>query len=316
MVEQVPISNALHAVRASRSNRVPVSDWPPAVAHLEAGRRLTELVPTAPVQSRSIQSAEGLRQHAFVATLAHEIRQPLSALRSAVELLSQTGQSPENFDRTTGAMRRQILQLDRLVEDIMDAARLWQGKVTLRRRRVDLGEIIRDVVLDVMPQVTARRQQLTVCVRNAPLWIDADAQRMHQVVSNLAGNAIKYSAPGGQIILTAESRTGVVTISVCDNGRGIAPENLPRIFDLFSQAESSDAASLGLGLSVVREIVQLHGGWIEARSAGTSRGTEFVVTLPAAVESIEGLAPFSGSLVHRAPLFGSPTSAPLAILTA
>ena len=224
---------------------------------------------------------ERRRKDTFVSTLAHELRQPLSALLAAVEVLRLAPDSAA-ARRATGVMQRQIAQMNRVVEDLLDATRWAQGKVTLNKKRIDLRDVIGDAVLDVAAAVAERGHQLALAPAPEGLCIDGDAQRIQQVLSNLLRNAVKYTEPGGRISLACAAADGAAVLRVSDTGRGIEPDALPHIFDLFSQVRPLESAGLGIGLSVVREIVSLHGGRIEARSEGVGRGTEFIVTLPLA----------------------------------
>jgi PAS domain S-box-containing protein len=224
---------------------------------------------------------ERRRKETFVATLAHELRQPLSALLAAVEVVRLAPEA-DSATRATGVMKRQIAQMNRVVDDLIDATRWSQGKVTLRMQRIDVRDVIRDAARDVGPAVAECAHELVVETSSEPLWADADPQRIQQVLSNLLRNAVKYTDPGGRLSLAAERRAGTISLRVSDTGRGIEAEALTRIFDLFSQVRPSEGGGLGVGLSVVREIVALHGGRIEAQSKGPGHGSEFIVTLPLA----------------------------------
>jgi signal transduction histidine kinase len=224
---------------------------------------------------------ERRRKETFVSIMAHEIRQPLSALLSAVDVIRL---SPEaaTANRALEIMRRQIGQMSRVVDDLLDATRWARGKVTLRKQRLDVRDVVRDAALDIAAAVAERGHELVVATASEPLWADADPQRLHQVLSNLLRNAVKYTDPGGRILIAADRRAATVTLRVSDTGCGIEPEALTSVFDLFAQVRPSEVAGLGIGLSVVREIVTLHGGRIEARSEGLGHGTEFIVMLPLA----------------------------------
>jgi signal transduction histidine kinase len=226
--------------------------------------------------------SQRLRKETFVSTLAHELRQPLSAMVAAVEVMRHAPDAAA-LKRATDVMRRQLGQMSRVVEDLVDATRWARGKVTLHPRRVDLRDVIRDAALDAAAAVTDRGHELVVANTSEPLWADADPQRLQQVLSNLLRNAVKYTEPGGRISLTAEAIGATITLRVKDTGRGIEPDALVHIFDLFSQVRPHEAIGLGIGLSVAREIVALHGGRIDARSKGSGHGSEFIVTLPRAL---------------------------------
>lgn len=231
--------------------------------------------------NRALQT-ERRRREAFVSTLAHELRQPLSALLAAVEVLRLAPEG-EDATRATAIMKRQIGQMNRVVEDIIDAARWRRGKVSLRKQQLDVRDVIKDAAMDVQGAVIERRHQLVVATAPEPLWADADPQRLHQVLSNLLRNAVKYTDPGGRISLTADRGETTVFVRISDTGCGIEAEALPHIFDLFAQVRPAESQGLGLGLSVVREIVALHEGRVEARSDGPGRGSQFIVSLPSAM---------------------------------
>ncbi len=225
---------------------------------------------------------DGWRKDAFVATLAHELRQPLSAMLAALEI-TRIAPGTDVARRAHDVMRRQLGQMSRLVEDLVDAVRWAHGKVTLDRRRLDLHGVMRDAAADAAAAIAEGGQQLVVLSdEQRPVWIDGDRQRLLQVVSNLLSNAVKFNKPGGRITMTVERMARTVTVRVSDTGRGIDPEALPHVFDLFSQARPHDGTGLGIGLSVARDIVLRHGGSIEARSEGVRKGSEFVIRLPLA----------------------------------
>jgi two-component system, sensor histidine kinase len=180
-------------------------------------------------------------------------------------------------------MRRQLGQMSRLVEDLVDATRWSHGKVALERRPLDLHSVMRDAAADAAVAVADAGQQLIVVIdEQEPVWINGDRQRLLQVVSNLLRNAVKYTPPGGRITMTVERMAWTVTLRVGDTGRGIEAAALPHVFDLFSQERPQEGTGLGIGLTVAREIVLRHGGSIEARSEGVRKGSEFVIRLPLA----------------------------------
>lgn len=232
----------------------------------------TEQSPAAgPVADRALRET-------FVWTLAHELRQPLSVLSTAVAMVQQDTAS-EATARAADVMVRQIAQMSRMIEDLVDAARLTTGKVSLQPERLDLRVVLADAAIDVAAPMAERKHTFEVNGGTVPLWVRADPQRMLQVFSNLLHNAIKYTEPGGRITLDGESGPLTVTARVRDTGHGIGAPGLARIFDLFTQIHPS-ATGLGIGLNVVREIIALHSGMIEARSEGLGKGSEFVVVLP------------------------------------
>ncbi len=225
----------------------------------------------------------------FLAMLAHELRNPLAPLRNAAEILQATGASDDERGQAQRIIGRQIENMTRMIDDLLDVSRITEGKIELRRQPVALADILTAAASVARSGIVARRQELAVSLPAEPIFLNADATRIEQVFGNLLGNACKYSDSGSHISLSAE-RAAVhgkeppeVIIRVRDDGMGIAPELLPHIFDLFVQATRSlDRAhgGLGIGLTLVQRLVKLHGGSVEARSEGPGHGSEFIVRLP------------------------------------
>jgi CheY-like chemotaxis protein len=236
------------------------------------------------------QKATERAKDEFLAMLGHELRNPLAAVQSAIIAARL---DPSRRDNALEIARRQTVQLRRLVDDLLDVARVTQGKITLRKRRVFLATIVERAVEATRTQIEERGHALSVSLP-PEIEIDADASRLEQVLVNLVSNAAKYTPAGGRIEVSAERSGEEILLRVGDNGIGIAPDMLPRVFDMFAQANRSlDRAQggLGLGLALVRRLVELHGGRVEARSDGCGQGAEFVVHLPAALgpRDAEGL---------------------------
>ena len=225
------------------------------------------------------------RHEAFVSTLAHELRQPLSALLNAVEIL-RFDQATVASGRAVEIIQRQARHMSRLIEDLLEAGRSARGTTVLQRQLVDVRQLIAETVSDVTAAVSARGHALEVSSAAEPLWVDADPVRLRQVLSNLIDNAIKFTEPGGRIGLAASRSGRDAVVVVSDTGRGFEPRELTHIFDLFSQVRPGEGCGLGIGLSVAHEIVTMHKGRIEARSDGPSRGSEFVITLPT-IDSVD-----------------------------
>jgi two-component system CheB/CheR fusion protein len=225
----------------------------------------------------------------LLALLAHELRNPLAPLRNAVQLLEMPGIDRSTLDQAREMMSRQIKNMSRLIEDLLDVSRITQGKTSLRRERVEIVALLRRAVDLIRHHIEARGQKLSLSLPDEPILLEGDSTRLEQIFGNLLDNASKFTPQGGQISLTAEIANGdgtpgqEIVLRVRDNGVGIAPEMLPRVFDLFVQAPSSldrSQGGLGIGLTLVRSLVELHGGTIEAHSDGLGKGSELVVRLP------------------------------------
>src|SRR5712692_5632215 len=244
----------------------------------------------------------------FLAMLAHELRNPLAPLSNALEILRQPGASPAMFDRAREAMSHQIQNLSRLVDDLLDVSRMTQGRIELRKEPVDLLAILERTVETSRHHRDERGQALRLALPTEGIYLEADAFRLEQILGNLLNNASKFTARGGQIWLTVEGPSaspGHVVIRVGDSGIGIAPEQLSRVFNLFVQVDSSlnrAAGGLGIGLTLVRYLVELHGGSVEVHSLGLGKGSEFVVRLPALPERSREAAPAVGERSDREPV--------------
>jgi signal transduction histidine kinase len=223
------------------------------------------------------------RKDEFLAMLAHELRNPLAPVRNALEIMRMARDSDPQVDRLADMMSRQIGQIARLVDDLLDVSRITRGKVGLRREQVDLNAVASQAVEATLPLVQARRQDLTVAMSSEPIPIDADSSRLAQVMGNLLNNAVKYTDEGGRIWLDIHREGAEAVIRVRDTGVGIAAEMLPLVFDLFTQVDPTldrSQGGLGVGLTLVKSLVELHGGTVRAFSAGIGQGSEFIVRLP------------------------------------
>ena len=231
------------------------------------------------------------RKDEFLAMLAHELRNPLAPLMNSAHLLERLGGDDERLTRIGEMVGRQVTHMARLIDDLLDVSRVTRGKILLKKERLELAPIIHNAIETVRPLIESRRHRLTVSLPPAPLRVYADATRLTQVIGNLLDNAAKYTEDGGWIQVSAEPAGSEVVIRVRDNGMGISPELLPHVFELFTQDERSlDRAKggLGIGLALVRSLVELHGGSVHAASAGPGLGSEFSVRLPAAGEPHSG----------------------------
>jgi PAS domain S-box-containing protein len=265
-------------------------------ATAESGRRYTDtdlalamdLAQRAAVAIENTQLYQALRdadrrKDEFLAMLAHELRNPLAPIRSSLQILKMPGLDAATVERTQGMMERQVQHLVRLVDDLLDVSRVMRGKITLHRERVELATIVARAVETAQPLIEAQGHELIIGLPDESLPLEGDPVRLAQVVGNLLTNAAKYTEPKGSIWLTAQREGGEAVLRVRDTGIGIAPDMLPRIFDLFVQVDHAATRSqggLGIGLTLVKKLVAMHGGTVEARSAGLKKGSEFVVRLP------------------------------------
>jgi signal transduction histidine kinase len=232
--------------------------------------------------------AEDRRKDEFLATLSHELRNPLAPMRTGMDLLKELLPAEPEIRRIGAIIERQIQHMTHLVDDLLDIARIKSGRVELREQRVDLRDAVRSAIGDVSAEIEAARHRLSTDQASEPLMVDGDAMRLAQVVTNLLHNAVKYTPDGGEIRITTRRDNGDAVLIVGDDGIGLEPEMLNRIFDTFAQGPHDPArapAGLGLGLTLVRRLIELHGGTVEARSGGLGEGSEFIVRLPLASEA-------------------------------
>jgi CheY-like chemotaxis protein len=255
------------------------------------------------------------RKDEFLATLAHELRNPLAPIRNALELLRLGADKPGLLDKVRATMERQVGHMVHLINDLLDIARISSGKVVLQVERIDLQSVAASAVETSLPLIQAAGHELALDLPAEPVWLDVDAVRLSQVLSNLLSNAAKYTPRNGRITVSAHTGGGMAVIRVADTGIGIAPEALGGVFEMFAQASQSIAISkggLGIGLSLVRHLVSLHGGSVTAASPGPGQGSTFTIRLPlaAGVGIAVGAGGATDQAVARAP------RAPLRVLVA
>ena len=232
------------------------------------------------------------RKDEFLAILAHELRNPLAPIRNMLEVLKRAEGNGDLVQPALSTMERQLRHMTRLIDDLLDVSRISQGKISLRPETVELAAVIRQVVEATRPANDAAHQELMVTLPSRPVYVHADPARLAQVLGNLLHNASKFSRPGGRISLTAEQRGRDLVVTVKDAGMGISSELLPKIFEMFAQGDQTlerSHSGLGIGLTLVRRLVEMHGGTVQASSEGPGRGSEFVVRLPGLIE--ESVAP-------------------------
>ena len=243
------------------------------------------------------------RKDEFLAMLAHELRNPLAAISGAFAISARSPVA-EDLEWSRGAIDRNIKQLARLIDDLLDVSRVTRGKIELRKERFDVATVIDQAVDSIQYLLAPKGQQLGVSVARGSLWVDADTARLQQILANLLTNAIQYSEAGSYISLRAQRRDGEIVISVRDSGQGIRPDLLPHVFDLFTQGDRSLARTdggLGIGLTMVKTLAEMHGGTVTATSDGPGKGSEFVVCLPS-LETRDKVAagqPSSTPAAHR-----------------
>ena len=222
------------------------------------------------------------RKDEFLATLAHELRNPLAPIRNGLQILRMSPEGPRAED-VRGMMDRQLTHLVRLIDDLLDVSRVSRGRIDLRKERMKLQDAVQAAIETSKPLIDTNAHSFTLDMPDTPLWVEGDLTRLAQVISNLINNAAKYTTEGGDIRLNVKPHDGQVDIEVIDNGLGIEADMLPRVFDLFAQADrhlDRSQGGLGIGLALVSKLVEMHGGASQAFSAGPGTGSTFTVSLP------------------------------------
>ncbi len=247
-------------------------------------RKKAEVVRTNLIREHAARveaEAANRMKDAFLAMLGHELRNPLGAILTAVRLLDHIGSQDERAVRARGVIVRQAQHLGRMVDDLLDVASVMNGKIRLDRRAIDLADAVRHCVSTLELEGKSKRYKIMVKAESS--WVNADAVRLEEILVNLIGNALKYTPAGGSIDIAVKREKRDAVFQVRDNGDGIAADLLPRVFDLFVQGERDldrEPGGLGIGLALVRQLVELHGGVVQASSDGPGRGSTFTVRLP------------------------------------
>jgi PAS domain S-box-containing protein len=284
-----------------------ITHWFGTCTDVHAAKQLEQVLRTS---EQSLREADR-RKDEFLATLAHELRNPLAPIRSAARILASPRLGERELAWSRDVIGRQVQHMARLLDDLLDISRITRGRLELRRGRVGLAGIVDAAVETARPLLDERRHTLVVRLPDAPVELDADPVRLAQVLANLLTNAAKYTDAGGHVELDARVEDRELTIAVRDDGIGLAPESLGRVFEMFSQVASAldrSEGGLGIGLALVRGLVELHGGTIAARSEGAGRGSEFVVRLPLPADEPAAVGP--------APETAQPTATPRRVLVA
>ena len=255
-------------------------------------RRVTKWIATLVDTDELHQAQDALREadhrkDEFLAILAHELRNPLAPIRTSLELLKRANGDAAVIQQARATMERQVLQLVRLVDDLIDVGRITRNRLELKREPIELASVVHHAVEACRAHLESAGHELAIALPPGAVRLHADPIRLAQVFENLLTNACKFTEPGGRVRLTAERQEHDVVVTVEDTGVGIPPDMLPRVFDLFTQVDGlldRSAGGLGIGLSLVRQLVQMHGGSVDARSDGVGKGSAFVVRLPGVVE--------------------------------
>jgi two-component system, sensor histidine kinase len=227
-------------------------------------------------------TAAHLRKDELLAIVSHELRGPLAAIKNAVSVLGSPAVEASTRRKAQALIERQVHRMTRLVDDLLDVSRITHNRLHLRRERIDLRVVLRNAIEVLDSDIVARKHRLASVLPEAPVWVRADACRLEQVFTNLIANASRYTDAGGELTVWMHTPDGQAVVRVRDSGIGIAPDVLPHIFDIFKQANPDDPRSssgLGIGLALVRNLVELHGGSVTAASAGLGQGSEFTVRI-------------------------------------
>jgi signal transduction histidine kinase/ActR/RegA family two-component response regulator len=287
IAQRTPVSNEIEIVRADGSVLYVQNDVEPLYdthGHFYGCISVCVDITHRKLAEIALRDADRLKDE-FLATLSHELRNPLAPIRAAIEVMKLAREDPELVERARATMERQLLHLVRITDDLLDVSRITQNKIELRRQRIDLRSVLQSAVEATRPLIDSQGHTLTVDLPDVPVWADADFTRLAQAFSNVLNNAAKYTEHGGHLRLTATADGDLSTVAIVDTGVGIPAAMLPRIFEMFTQLQAHrdrTHGGLGIGLALAKRLVELHGGTIEAKSDGTGRGSTFIIRLPVA----------------------------------
>ena len=254
----------------------------PALLASEPGFLRPPLPEDAPLQVRELATANR-RKDEFLAMLGHELRNPLASIHNGIHLLSHPTEDTPAPQKIKAMIERQVRRMTQLLDDLLDVSRITNGRLHLQLERIDLRDVVSNAIETLESDIKQRNHRLTTALPDAPVWLQADPGRLEQVFVNLLANASKYTDAGGELAVWMHLRDGQAVVRVRDSGIGIAPEALPHLFELFRQADEAAPRSqsgLGIGLALVRNLVEAHGGSVTGASAGVGQGSEFAVRLP------------------------------------
>ena len=288
------LAEANNALQAEKTRELQALNSSLQMANLKMERTNVVLQNEVAERARVEEALKEADRHKdeFLAMLAHELRNPLAPIRNAVHLIKMRSLEDPQLCMARDVIERQLKQLTRLVDDLLDVSRITRGKINLARERLELADLLSRAVETVMPAIESRGHALSVELPERPLRLYGDPVRLIQALGNVLGNAAKYTDAGGRIFLGARRRNRDAEITVRDDGMGIAPEVLPRIFDLFTQMDQRmerSPSGLGIGLALVRRLVEMHGGSVSAASAGPGLGSEFTIRLPVSMERTDDM---------------------------
>jgi PAS domain S-box-containing protein len=273
------VVHSIISVRALRRTDGSVDHFVALVQDITERKRAEEALR----ESEAALKEADRRKDEFLATLAHELRNPLAPLRHGLQIMRLARGNAEILDQAREMMERQVGHMATLVDDLIDLNRIRRGEISIHKERVDLASAVASALDTCETAIRRSHQQLTVALPSEPVYVHADRVRVAQVLSNLLNNACKYTDPGGSISLAVETEGGQVQIRVKDTGIGIPEHMLARVFDMFTQVDGNAGRAqkgLGIGLTIVKRLIEMHGGTVEARSAGRGMGSEFIVRLP------------------------------------